>query len=104
MMKPKMTTNETKTTMSMNPDTNKEVAPTKTTMTPEETESERSLAFRQGYYCAVAALVSMHGAGIEAEETLRAYGRVNFRGIDQYDKKKLAPLAKEIRRRQQIAL
>lgn len=41
----------------------------------------------------------MHGGGIEAEETLRAYGEVDFSGIDEYDKTKLAPLAKEIMRK-----
>jgi len=63
------------------------------------TESELSLVFRQGYYCAVSNLVSMHGGGIEAEETLRAYGAVDFSGIDEYDKKILATLAQEIMRK-----
>lgn len=41
-------------------------------------------AFRQGYYCAVASLKRMHDSGLE-EELLRAYGKVDLTGIDEYD-------------------
>lgn len=43
-----------------------------------------NIAFKQGYYCAVANLKRMHDTGIE-KELLRAYGKINFDNIDDYD-------------------
>lgn len=42
------------------------------------------LAFRQGFYCAVASLKRMHDIGVE-EELLKCYGKVDLNGIDEYD-------------------
>ena len=61
-------------------------------------EEAKSLAFRQGYYIAVANIIRTHDEEVVAREVLAAYGAVDFTGIDPYDLKVLKPLAKEIER------
>lgn len=61
--------------------------------TTEETE------FRRGYYLAVATLVRQHGAESMGEDVPRAYGAVDFGGIDAYDVEVLKPIADEITRK-----
>lgn len=46
------------------------------------------ISFKQGYYCAVANLKSMHDTGLE-KELLRAYGSINFDDIEEHDVKAL---------------
>ena len=65
-------------------------------------ESKSDLAFRQGYYCATANIIATHGETVIAEDVLKAYGRVNFSGIDAYDVKKLKPIADEIARKRNL--
>jgi hypothetical protein len=57
------------------------------------------LAFRQGYYLAVATLVRQHDASTEAVDLLNEFGAVNFRGIDAFDVEVLRPIASEITRK-----
>ncbi len=58
------------------------------------------LAFRQGYYLAVATLVRMHDQPGMAAELLRAFGKINFHGIDEFDLEVLKPVvANEMRKR-----
>jgi hypothetical protein len=65
-------------------------------------ERQQELEFRRGYYCAVANLVRLHGADVEARDTLFNYGKFDERGIDESDLQILRPLAKEIKRLQTI--
>ena len=57
------------------------------------------LEFRRGYYLATANLMKMHGQSTMAQDLLRNYGAVNFRGIDAIDVDVLRPIAAEIRRK-----
>lgn len=61
------------------------------------------LEWRRGFYCAVSTLVRAHGCAVEAQDVLRACGKVNFEGIDDYDVQALMPIAAEIKRRKAIA-
>jgi hypothetical protein len=69
---------------------------TKPKRTPRESESD--IAFRQGYYLAVATLMRQHDQEVMARDLLKAYGGVDFRGIDPMERKILKPIAAEIKR------
>ena len=57
------------------------------------------LEFRRGYYLAVAVIIRSHDETQVAEDVLKAYGPVDFEGIDGYDVEVLRPLQKEIDRK-----
>jgi hypothetical protein len=42
--------------------------------------------FNQGYVCAVANIVKMHGEDSIARDVLRGAGRIDWSEIDQYDR------------------
>ena len=44
------------------------------------------LAFTQGYICAVASLVKMHGEDTMAKDLLGGIGKVDWKNIDEYDR------------------
>lgn len=67
-------------------------------MNAEELEHKLSLEFKRGYYIAVANMVRLHRCEVEARDTLEAYGKIDFVGIDPYDVKTLKPLAAESKR------
>ena len=65
-------------------------------------EQTTEIAFRQGYYLAVANLMRLHDQEIMAVDVMRQIepdGRARWRGIDPYERKTLAPIFREIRRR-----
>ena len=45
------------------------------------------IEFDRGYVCAVANLISMHGADVMAADVLRANVTCNWKNIDAYDRK-----------------
>jgi hypothetical protein len=55
--------------------------------------------FRRGYYLAVATFIRAHDQKQVAEDVLKAYGAIDFTGIDEYDLEVLRPLADEIARK-----
>jgi hypothetical protein len=67
----------------------------------KETEERE---FRRGYYLAVATLLRQHGAALMGEDVLRAYGPVNFDGIDPYVLRLLKPIAAEITRKASLSV
>lgn len=54
--------------------------------------------FQRGYICAVSCMVHGHGAGVEAEEALRALGPFNWDEMEPYDRKILEPLREKVTR------
>jgi hypothetical protein len=67
-------------------------------------EQQLELEFRRGYYAAVANLVRTHDQSTIAADVLRAYGHVNFRGIDPGQSRVLRPIAVEIKRKDKLDL
>lgn len=59
--------------------------------------------FCQGYSCAVANLIRLHGEGTEAEDTYKqnflSVSELKTRGVDAGDIKVLRPMIREIERR-----
>ncbi len=47
---------------------------------------EKPLTFEQGYVCAVATLLRMHGSEVEAKELLACMGSIDWKSIDEYDR------------------
>lgn len=62
-------------------------------------KDELALEFRRGYYLATANILTLHGADVAAQDVLKAYGAVDFDGIDPYDRAKLQPIADELNRK-----
>lgn len=63
----------------------------------------KSNSFKQGYYCAVANLVRLHGAQSIAEDVLRNYGPFGLKHIDKLDAEVLRPIVKEIKRKNRLS-
>ena len=72
-------------------------------MTAKKLEAKLESAFRRGYYLATANIMRTHDQDVIAEDVLRQYGAVNFRGIDPMEIKILKPIAAEMRRKSKFA-
>jgi hypothetical protein len=64
--------------------------------------SKPNIEFKRGYYLAVANIILTHGESVIAEDVLKNYGKVDFKGIDPYDIEVLKPIAAEIARKQRL--
>ena len=62
-------------------------------------ESRLELEWRRGFYCACATMITAHGEDSRVEDVLRCAGKVNFRGIDPYDREALKQTAAELKRK-----
>lgn len=61
-----------------------------------------NLAFKQGYFVAVATIMRTHDAEVIARDVLSAFGEIDFAGIDTYEVQMLRPLLREIKRRERL--
>ena len=52
------------------------------------------LAFRQGYYCALATIMRQHNEPVVVKDALLAYGKFMPAGIEPYDLEVLEPIFK----------
>jgi hypothetical protein len=67
------------------------------------TEAQKSeLEFRRGYYLAVANIIRTHCEYTVAEDVLRGYGTIDFKGIDPLEIKLLKRVASEIKRKSSL--
>ena len=71
-----------------------------------KTISDNEKHFCQGYCCAIANLISLHGNSTEAEDTYMenflSISKLKSRNVSSYDIKILSPMIREIERKYQI--
>jgi hypothetical protein len=65
-------------------------------------EQDAELEFRKGYYLATANILRTHDQSVIAEDVLKAYGAVDFKGIDPMEIKLLKPIAAELKRKSRL--
>jgi hypothetical protein len=54
--------------------------------------------FERGYVCAVAEIIRTHDEGVVAKDVLRGMLPINWRNIDEYDRKALKDVRADLRR------
>jgi hypothetical protein len=57
-----------------------------------------SAQFERGYVCAVAEIIRTHGEDVVAKDVLRGILPINWRNIDEYDRKTLKDVRADLRR------